>query len=144
MTLENDSNLTEPALQLLVDHAHRFDGYAWAQTQRDWNEDGPGYLAKQLYEPFKRTRRLPADSAATLALNFYLHRNFHHWGHLPGRDLVEWSEMILLYLHTYRMPTPQQFRHELAQAWEQRSKGAAEAAASEIRSLVIRGFFANK
>lgn len=144
MTNEKDDNLTEPTLQLLVHHAHRFDGYAWAQTQRDWNDDGPGYLASRLYEPFQRTRRIPVDSAAALALNFYLHRSFHHSGYLPVPDQVEWTEMILLYLHTYRLPTPPKFRHISSQDWEQRPKGTAEAAASEIRSLLIRRLLANR
>lgn len=136
--MESGYDLTEATRQLLIQHANRFDGYAWAKAQGDPAGGGPGYLGKHLYEPFRQTRRVPVSPDAALALNFYLHRLFYHWGHLPGTGNAEWMEMVLLYLHTYRLPTPPKLRHELAREWEQRPKGAAEAAAAEIRALLMR------
>ncbi len=131
--------LSEPIEQLLIDQAHRFDGYAWARADGDPKGGGPNYLNERLYQPFQTTLRVPVDPAEALALNFYLHRNFHHWGNLPGPGGADWMQMVLLYLHTYRLPTPKAFRHELAASWEQRPKGSAEAAAAEIRAALTRG-----
>jgi hypothetical protein len=136
--MTNDNDLANQTQKLLIVHAHRFDGYAWAKTQAGGNEGGPDYLEERLYKPFRQSRRIPTGPAAALALNYYLHRNFHHWGYLPGPSQVEWMEMVLLYLHTYRLPTPTEFRHQSAQDWERRPHGAAEAAAAEIRSLMMR------
>ena len=138
LRMTNDNDLADRTRQLLIVHAHRFDGYAWANTQAGGNAGGPEYLAERLYKPFQNSRRIPTDPAAALALNYYLHRNFYHWGYLPGPRQVEWMEMIFLYLHTYRLPTPKVFRHQSAKEWEKRPQGAAEAAAAEIRSLMMR------
>ena len=47
-------------------------------------------------------------------------------------------DMVLYYLHLYRLPTPTVHRHELAREWDRCSKGAAERAAAEICTLLRR------
>ena len=136
--METENDLTEAAQQLVINHALRFDGYAWAKAQGAPDGGGPAYLGKRLYEPFRQSGRIPIDPATALALNFCLHRNFYHSGQLPGPGNREWVEMVLLYLHTYRLPTPPVFRHRLADEWDQRPKGSAEALAAEMRQLLAR------
>lgn len=131
-------HLAESTEIFLINHALRVDGYAWALAQGAPDGARPKFLIERLYQPFRTTRRIPADPDAALALNFCLHRRFYHYGQLPGYGDTQWWEMCLLYLHTYRLPTPSAFRHSrFALQWEQRPKGSAEAAAAEIRSLLM-------
>lgn len=124
--------------QVLIDEAHRVDGYAWAAHQIKGSTDVTTFFKNELYDPLVQTWRLPHDPLAALALNFWLHRNFRHWGALPSAGSPEWLQMVLLYLHTYRLATPSAFRHDQASAWEGRKKGSAEAVAAELRGLLAR------
>lgn len=74
-----------------------------------------------------------------MLVNFFLHRSFHHTGWLPEAYTEHWYYMVYLYLHNYRLSAPEKYRHSsMAKEWEQRPQGSAEAAAAEIRKILMR------
>lgn len=131
------TSLTPETEQTIINLAHSFDGYAYAGQV--WLSGDEGRLHEELADRYKKLRTTgrfwlrPEDN---FAVNFYLHRTFHHWGHLPETRSPEWYDMLLLYLHLYRLPVANAYRHAaLYPAWASRLKGSAEAAAAEIRLL---------
>lgn len=130
MTLSAETSL------LIIQQAHRFDGYAWAAAQTGRADDHE--LLHGLYETFRRAFRIPAEPVAALALNFYVHRCFYHAGCRPDPGSDDWDGMVLRYLHTYRIPAAKAFRHASGKDWERRPKGSAERVAAEIRLTLAR------
>jgi hypothetical protein len=134
------SMLSSGIEQTIINLAHSFDGYAYAK-QVWYNPDQEVYTTlnerlAQVQESGKFFVRVEDN----LAVNFYLHRTFHHWGWLPEAHSSHWYDMLFLYLHLYRTPVPEAHRHpELYAKWQNRPKGSAEAAAAEIRQVLRRG-----
>jgi hypothetical protein len=121
-----------------MDCAHRFDGYAYLKEIKSREYSGPQYLS-EMQKYIERTGKLFASPIQNMATNFFLHRCFHHWGWLPSAYSPEWYQMAFFYLHLYRLPTPAKYRHDnSASQWDKREKGAAEAAAAEIRQMLMR------
>ena len=133
-----NTGLTPETDQTIINFAHAFDGYAYAQ-QRWPGEEGYGQRLSQLVADVERTGRLAVSYEENAAANFGLHRGFHHQGWLPEQFTHSWFSMVFLYLHLYRLPVPVAHRHaEMYAAWAMRTKGSAEAAAAEIRQLLRR------
>lgn len=125
--------------QTIINLSHVFDGYAYAV--KVWHSPEAGGLTAlgQRLKQVQESGRLFLNASDNFATNFYLHRTFHHWGWLPGAKSPEWYTMLFFYLHLYRIPVPVAHRHESHAIWVSRPKGAAEAAAAEIRQLLQRG-----
>ncbi|WP_143164265.1 hypothetical protein [Hymenobacter daecheongensis] len=130
-----NTGLTSTTEQTIIEFAHAFDGYRYAE--KVWlgqHPNGAKYL-----NLLRETGKLPAKAEDGLTVNFLLHRGFHHQGWLPEAQFVDWYDMLYLYLHLYRLPIPSVYRHTaLYGKWANRTKGSAEAAAAEIRQLLRR------
>lgn len=133
-----DSKLSLDTNQAIINCASRFDGYAYYETIKKLGVEAPAYIDEaQRY--FNSTGKLFGSPVKNMLVNFILHRQFHHWGWLPGAYSEHWYYMVYLYLHLYRLPTPEKYRHSsTANEWENRRQGSAEAAAAEIRKLLMR------
>jgi hypothetical protein len=131
---EAELQAVDEAGTLLIVQALRVDGYAWAR-QHAPEQDVFATLAA-LAQSYARDGVVPSEPVAAMALNFYLHRTYRHWGDLPRADSEEGVRMVLLYLHTYRLPTPAAFRHESARDWEQVTAEEAERVAAAIRKAL--------
>jgi hypothetical protein len=133
-----DTKFTYETERAIINCAHRFDGYAYYETVKKPGVEAPAYLDKaQSY--FNSTGKLFGSSVKNMLVNFFLHRQFHHWGWLPSAYSGHWYYMVYLYLHTYRLPTPEKYSNSsMAKDWEQRPQGTAEAAAAEIRKMLMR------
>lgn len=130
---------TEQTQQTIIDLAHAFDGYAYAEQH--WHAEGTshGTLLKHLQQ-MQESNRFFLNPDANFAINFYIHRSFRHQGFLPELRSSHWYDMALLYLHLYRVPISQSCRHiEFYKSWAHRQKGTAESAAAELRELLRRG-----
>ena len=117
--------------------ALRFDGYAYAKAHLphpgSWGDNFQALVGKA-----RATGKFSPTPLENFGANYYLHRGFHGQGSLPVRFSPEWYDMAFYYLHLYRLPTPIVYRHESADDWDQRPKGAAERAAAELRALMRR------
>lgn len=133
-----NSNLTQDTEKAITNCAHRFDGYAYYETVKKPGVEAPAYIAEaQRY--FNSTGKLFGSPLKNMLANFILHRQFHHWGWLPEAYSNEWYYMVYLYLHTYRLSTPEKYKHSSSAIdWESRPQGSAEAAAAEIRKMLMR------
>lgn len=133
-----DSKLTHETERAIINCAHRFDGYAYYETVKKPGVEAPAYLDEaQRY--FNSTGKLFNSPVKNMLVSFFLHRQFHHWGWLPSAYTEHWYYMVYLYLHTYRLPTPDKYiNNSMAKEWDQRPQGAAEAAAAEIRKMLMR------
>jgi len=134
-----NSGLTPETEQTIINLAHAFDGYAYAE--RHWQAEGSGQQTLlQRWQQIQESNRFFLDPEVNFAVNFYMHRGFRHQGFLPELRSAQWFDMALLYLHLYRLPISQEGRHtEFYKSWAHRPKGAAEAAAAEIRQVLRRG-----
>ena len=129
--------LTDEAKATIDACALRFDGYAYAEAHLpDFENWGSVYHA--LLDKPRMTGKFSVNPVENFAANFYLHRGFYGQGTSPVQFSPEWYDMVLYYLHMYRLPTTTVQRHVLAGEWDRRSKGAAERAAAEIRTLLRR------
>ncbi|TGE21543.1 hypothetical protein E5K00_14765 [Hymenobacter aquaticus] len=129
------SGLTSATEATIGLFALTFDGYAY--TEKMWQHRPE--RAAELREQLHTSGRLSAYAEENFAVNFLMHRDFYSWKHLPENLSPVWYQMLWLYLHLYRTPVPTAFRHaDLYQQWQQRPKGAAEAAAAEIRMILSR------
>ncbi|MFD2514208.1 hypothetical protein ACFSRY_10045 [Pontibacter locisalis] len=133
-----DSKLTHDTTKAIMNCATRFDGYAYFETVKKPGIEAPAYLIEaQRY--FNSTSELFGSSSKNMLVNFFLHRQFHHWGWLPDAYSDEWYYMVYLYLHTYRLPTPEKYRiNSMAKEWEHCPQGSAEAAAADIRKMLMQ------
>jgi hypothetical protein len=125
--------------QALVTLGNAFDWQFY--TQKAWPEADTGALHAKMGEEIAHVQtssEFHVTVERNFALNSYLHRNFHHWGYLPAANTEWWYNMLFLYLHLYRLPVPVGYRHALYADWIARPKGAAEAAAAEIRQALKR------
>ena len=132
-----NTGLTPEDELTIITCALRFDGYDYAEahpTGADHLHSGLAALLRNAQTTGKFSTR-PLEN---FGANFYLHRCFHGHGTLPAQFTPEWYDMVLYYLHLYRVQTPTAHRHASAPEWDQRSKGAAERAAAAIRSLLRR------
>ena len=129
--------LTDEAKATIDACALRFDGYAYAEAHLPHFENW-GRVYHDLLDKARTTGKFSVNPVENFAANFYLHRGFYGQGTSPVQFSPEWYDMVLYYLHLYRLPTPTVHRHELAGEWDRRSKGAAERAAGEIRALLRR------
>ena len=134
-----NSGLTPETEQTIINLAHAFDGYAYAE--RHWQAEGSSHQTlPQRWQQMQESNRFFLDSEVNFAVNFYMHRGFRHQGFLPELRSAHWFDMVLLYLHLYRLPIPQKGHHaEFYKSWAHRPKGSAEAAAAEIRQALRRG-----
>jgi hypothetical protein len=135
-----NSGLTSETTQTVINFGNAFDWYAYAQ--KVWPNFDTGALHGKMYEKIKylkESSRFYTRAEENFAINSYLHRSFHHSGYLPEANTDSWFDMIFLYLHLYRLPVPAAHQHSLHSEWVKRSKGAAEAAAAEIRQVLRRG-----
>ena len=133
-----NTGLTSNADQTIINLAHAFDGYAY--VEREWPTAGGPDALRHQWSQLQETGRLFSRSENNFAINFYLHRTFHHWGYLPEAKTSDWYSMAFLYLHLYRLPVPESYRHpSLYQGWASRPQGSAEVAAAEIRQALRRG-----
>ncbi len=133
--------LTEQTQQTLIDLAHAFDDYAYAE-QHGHAEGTSHKTLPQRWQQMQESNRFFLNPDVNFAVNFYIHRGFRHQGFLPELRSSQWYDMALLYLHLhlYRLPIPQSCRHvELYKGWAHRQKEAAESAAAELRGLLRRG-----
>jgi hypothetical protein len=125
-----------PEAELAISRcALRFDGYAYIDAQPLMKMHIPVTLADLLYKA-QHSGRFSTNPTKNFASNFYLHRCFHGNGTLPAQFSPTWYDMVLYYLHLYRLPTPATYRHASSVDWEKRPKGTAERAAAEIRLLL--------
>lgn len=134
-----NTGLSSATNQTLVSLGSAFDWHAY--TQKVWPEADTVTLHAKMGEEIKdlqTSSKLRVVVERNFALNSYLHRNFHHWGYLPAAYTEWWYDMLFLYLHLYRLPVPVTYRHALYTSWVGRPKGAAEAAAAEIRQALKR------
>ena len=132
------TNLSPQAEQAILHLGHAFDGYTYAQQVWQAGEEHHKQLEVRLNQVLT-TGRLFLRAADNFAVNFYLHRSFHHWGNLPLADSPHWCTMVFFYLHLYRVPVPEAHRHPgMYPNWAKRPKGSAEATAAEIRQLLRR------
>jgi hypothetical protein len=135
-----NSGLTPETAQTLINFGNAFDWYAYAQKVGP--DCGTGALHGKMGEKIKyikETSRLHLKAEDNFAVNSYLHRSFHHSGYLPEANTDTWYDMVFLYLHLYRLPVQAAHQHPLHSEWVKRPKGAAEAAAAEIRQVLRRG-----
>lgn len=128
-----ETGLTPDTEQRLLSLGHLFDGYAYARAVWHCQEEDVHPTLKERLRHVQQTGRLFLSTTDNLATNFYLHRQFHHWGWLPAVKSPEWYTMLYFYLHLYRVPlsATQQFVNN--SEWLHRPKGSAEAAAAEVR-----------
>ena len=134
-----NTGLTSETAQTIINFGNAFDWYAYAQ--KVWPGCDTGTLHARMGERVKHMKessRFFLKAEDNFAINSYLHRNFHHWGHLPEANTEYWYDMAFLYLHLYRLPVPATHQHSLHDNWVRRPKGAAEAAAAEIRQALRR------
>ena len=133
-----NSGLTPKTRQTVVNLAHAFDGYAC--VAREWPTTSGLDALRHHWSQLQETGCLFNRLENNFAVNFYLHRGFHHQGYLPEEKSSDWYGMVFLYLHLYRQPIPEAYRHpSLYGGWANRPKGSAEAAAAEIRQMLRRG-----
>lgn len=134
-----NTGLTARTDQTIINLAHAFDGYAYARQALQASDEGfHEILGKRTLEA-QESGKLLLSAADNFATNYYMHRNFHHSGWLPGAESPGWYTMLFFYLHLYRVPVPVAYRHASAYGeWSRRPKGAAEAAATEIRRALSR------
>lgn len=133
------TNLTQQTEQMILDLGHAFDGHAYATKALHTSDEGFHELLGKRVKQIQESGRLFLNAADNFATNYYLHRTFHHWGWLPAAKSAEWYVMLFFYLHLYRVPIPPAYRHASVYAdWANRPKGAAEAAAAEIRQQLRR------
>lgn len=133
----HSTGLTPEAELTVINCALRFDGYAYAQASTLVAEKAQGVLPTLLGKA-QSTGKFSTYPTENFAANYYLHRCFYGQGTLPTQFTQEWYDMVLYYLHLYRLPTPPAHCHASATDWDHRSKGAAERAAAEIRMLLRR------
>lgn len=131
------TGLTPETEETISACAHRFDGYAYAKAhlphQGTWGSEFHILLGKA-----QTTGKFSVNPLENFAANYYLHRGFHGHNVLPTQFSPTWYDMVLYYLHLYRLPTPEVHRHVSAGDWDRRPKGAAERAAAELRTLLRR------
>ncbi|HEX8327999.1 MAG TPA: hypothetical protein VF629_10700 [Hymenobacter sp.] len=133
-----NTNLTHETEQAILHLGHAFDGYTYAQQVWQAGEEHHRQLEVRLNQ-VQTTGRFFLRAADNFAVNFYLHRLFHHGGDLPSANSPHWYTMVFFYLHLYRVPVPEAHRHlGMYPTWANRPKGSAEAAAAEIRQLLCR------
>lgn len=132
------SALTTEARQILILFSSVFDGYRYAEHRWQLTEAAVHPILNEKWHQVQESSCLLVRAEDNFALNFYIHRTFRHWGELPTAGPA-WYDMLFLYLHLYRLPVPVEYRRaaEYTQ-WINRRKGAAEAAAAEVRQL-LRG-----
>jgi hypothetical protein len=131
------TGLTSEDELTIITCALRFDGYDYAEVHPTGADHPHSGLATLLLNA-QATGKFSPRPLENFAANFYLHRCFHGHGTLPAQFTPEWYDIVLYYLHLYRIPTPAVHRHASASEWDQRPKGAAERAAAVIRSLLRR------
>jgi len=132
-----DTLLTPETGQRIIECGLRFDGYKYAKATMHGRDEHDSL--NTLLQQLKGTGKLFSNEEGNLAANFYLHRQFHFTGELPSAYSPDWYLMIFLYLHLYRTKVPVKFRHSGSYTmWENREKGSAEKAATEIRRLLMR------
>ena len=134
------TSLTKKAEQAIISLGHVFNVHTYARQV--WLSDDESRLQEEMAARYQKIRGgghfwlRPEDN---FVVNLYLHRMFHHRGYLPEARSPEWYEMVLLYLHLYRVPVLGAHRHNTSYPdWAGRPKGSAEATASEIRLLLSR------
>ena len=134
-----DTGFSSEIDQTIINLAHAFDGYVYANQVLHISDDGfHEVLGKRMIQ-VQESGRLFLKAEDNFATNYYLHRNFHHQGWLPEAKSPQWYTMLFFYLHLYRTPVPMAFRQASLYAdWARRPKGAAEAAATEIRQAMRR------
>lgn len=134
------TNLTSESEQTIINLGHAFDGYAYAVKVWHSPEAGGHTALGQRLKQVQESGRLFLNASDNFAINFYLHRGFHHQGWLPEARSPHWYDMLFFYLHLYRTPIPTAHQHPgMGMSWINRPKGAAEAAAAEIRQILRRG-----
>lgn len=134
-----NTELSQSTEQTIINLGHAFDGYAYAVKVWHSPEAGTHTVLGQHLAQVQESGRLFLNASDNFATNFYLHRTFRHWGWLPAVKTAEWYTMLFFYLHLYRVPVPVAHRHESFISWASRPKGAAEAAAAEIRAVLRHG-----
>ena len=92
------TKLSHQTEQAILHLGHAFDGYTYAQTAWQAGEEHNRQLEIRLKE-VQTTGRLLLRAADNFAVNFYLHRLFHHGGDLPSADSPYWYTMAFFY-HT--------------------------------------------
>jgi hypothetical protein len=134
-----DTGLSDATEQAIINLAYAFDGYAYAKESWRLTEERVHSTLGERLKQIQQTGRMAVRVADNLAVNFYLHRMFHHWGYLPQASSPYWYDMLFFYLHLYRAPMPVAHqRPGMYQSWANRPKGSAEAAAAEIRQYLSR------
>ena len=134
-----NTGLTPKTDQTIINLAHAFDGYAYAKQSWQLPEERVHSALAERLQQMQQTGRLAVRVADNFAINFYLHRSFHHQGWLPEARSSHWHDMLFFYLHLYRAPVPEAHRKTgMYSDWANRPKGSAEAAAAEIRQLLRR------
>ena len=134
-----NTSLTPETDQTIINLAHAFDGYAYAKEAWQLAEERVHSTLAERLQQTQQTGRLAVRPADNFAINFYLHRSFHHQGWLPEARSPHWYDMLFFYLHLYRAPIPTAHQHpSMYLSWANRPKGSAEAAAAEIRQLLRR------
>ncbi|GAA4365856.1 hypothetical protein GCM10023185_36530 [Hymenobacter saemangeumensis] len=134
-----NTGLSPEATQTIINLGHAFNWYAYAQKKWPGLDDA-GLHAEmgQMLQHLKTSAKLYLRADDNFAVNSYLHRTFHHWGSPPEAHTDYWYDMAFLYLHLYRIPVSPDYRHLLYTGWVSRPKGAAEAAAAELRQVLRR------
>ena len=134
-----NTGLTAETTQTIINLGHAFNWYAYARKTWPGRDDAALHAAMgQQLQHLKASSKLYLRADENFAVNSYLHRNFHHWGYPPTAHTDYWDAMVFLYLHLYRLPVSTEYRHLLYAGWVSRPKGAAEAAAAEIRQVLRR------
>jgi hypothetical protein len=134
-----NTGLTPETDQTIINLAHAFDGYAYAKKAWQLAEERVQSTLAERLQQTQQTGRLAVRVADNFALNFYLHRGFHHQGWLPAVRSPHWYDMLFFYLHLYRAPIPTAHQHpSMYSHWAKRPAGSAEAAAAEIRQMLRR------
>ena len=132
-----NTGLSPETDQTIINLAHAFDGYAYAEKAWQLAEERVRSTLAERLQQMQQTGLLAVRVADNSAVNFYLHRMFHHWGWLPEARSPHWYDMLFLYLHLYRAPIHAAHQHPaMYMSWANRAKGAAEAAAAEIRQTL--------
>jgi len=117
--------------------AHAFDGYKYARVRMPSSGDPDGTEAlKVLMGQAVQRYQIPTRTGQAFALNFYLHRNFHHWGNYPAPASPYWYLMVFLFLHLYRSEIRGPYRSQAYIDWSGRRKGSGESAATELRKVL--------
>ena len=126
--------LSPDAERTLTAFAAAFDGAAYAHLR--WARRA---IPVHLLTAYHQSGALPTYPPDCFALNTLLHQRFHANGYLPLGHTPPWHAMLFLYLHLYRQPLPEEWRHkDHYPAWASTPPETTEAVAAELRLLLAR------